>query len=784
MTNRRIEIDVVLNTEQVDQGFQEINEGGKKVGETFTGVGETFTGVGSAITKLGDNATQKLGAVGESASGAISAVVGLGQAAQAGASSFSGLIGPIGLVAVAIFEVVQAWQEYKDELEGVNARNDAYIASVSELTSALEELASNQVNLNRSEVENLQNLSMVAKLNIEEAQGIRERNAELDKRIFRLDKQIELDKEAIKNAKEQMKSDKALSNNAQAYAYALMNLNKLEKGLQKNLQARTKLQDKLRKKEQEAIEKGLQGSKDFAKFEEYKEKLLERSPKLVQARVQAEAKLEEDSLLNRLKLVEQNEETLKQIAIISANRRIREIGAMETLDIQARSQAIIAETQRLQLELTKIEQNEELKREQERQKRRARYAVYQAKRLAQERKLEGELRQIQSLQIQFAETLGADRREILDRQYRLELEAAKDNDNLKLMAELRYQNALTQLELDEQSKRDQALQQAEKARFDRERQQAQQRANFIFSSLEFDAQQIEDQTAREIALLELRYKKEISLNEYTQDQITELQRRESIERQKILDSSFDSSIDKLKTMSQDLLKESTGAIYQSLVDAGQFDLTFEELKYDFEQKVNQTRQEMIKAQNANDVALYQQKEQEITSLTSQYEAERNKIRAQESQAIPLMFGNILKGLGQQASAEAVMELARGFSKLGSPLTAGFAPAHFKASAIFAGVAASAGVGGAILTNNANTAISRAGRGANGNNLNDSSPTGLTQTNTTPQREQAESREIVYNINFGGAVIYDTQTAAEQAFADRLTNLQNRTRRGAPRRRGA
>lgn len=109
-------------------------------------------------------------------------------------------------------------------------------------------------------------------------------------------------------------------------------------------------------------------------------------------------------------------------------------------------------------------------------------------------------------------------------------------------------------------------------------------------------------------------------------------------------------------------------------------------------------------------------------------------------------------------------------------TAGFAPAHFKASAIFAGVAATAGVGGAILTNNANTAISRAGR--DGGTV---SPTGTPQTATTPEREQAETSSMVFNINFGGAVIYDTKKSAEQALADRITNIQNSRRRGAPRR---
>jgi len=41
--------------------------------------------------------------------------------------------------------------------------------------------------------------------------------------------------------------------------------------------------------------------------------------------------------------------------------------------------------------------------------------------------------------------------------------------------------------------------------------------------------------------------------------------------------------------------------------------------------------------------------------------------------------------------------------------------------------------------------------------------------------------MVFNINFGGAVIYDTKRSAEQALADRITSLQNTRRRGAPRR---
>jgi len=75
-----------------------------------------------------------------------------------------------------------------------------------------------------------------------------------------------------------------------------------------------------------------------------------------------------------------------------------------------------------------------------------------------------------------------------------------------------------------------------------------------------------------------------------------------------------------------------------------------------------------------------------------------------------------------------------------------------------------------------------GGGGSSASSGSATPTGSPTTNQAPQREQAEAAPMVFNINFGGAVIYDTQKAAEQALADRITNLQNTNRRGAPRRR--
>ena len=499
---------------------------------------------------------------------------------------------------------------------------------------------------------------------------------------------------------------------------------------------------------------------------------LKESPEFRKKIAEQEAKILSDARINELQATKDNIRTQIKIAEIGSKQKIREIKAIEDIRQKVKNKAIKAEESRLQAEITAIEKAGADKRKLEAEKRRQRAKVERARaealELAQARQLQAELKNIRALELELMRIQGASAIDLATKRYNDELALAGKNANQKIIAEKRYQNEITRIEQEAQTKR-----------FIEESRQDQQRSNFIFSSLEFDAQQIEDQTARELALLNLRYEKEIRLNQHTQEEITELQRREAIERQRILDSSLNQSIDKLKGMSQDLLKESTSAIYQSLVDAGNFELQFEELKHEFDKEVGQTREEMLKAQASNDIALFQQKEQEITNLTAQYESERKQIRAQESQTIPLLFGNILKGLGQQASVEAVMELAKGFSKLGSPLTAGFAPAHFKASAIIAGIAATAGAGGAMLTNNANTAISRAGRGTGSTSA--TSPTGTPQTASTPNREQAETSSMVFNINFGGAVIYDTRRSAEQALADRITTIQNTRRRGAPRR---
>ena len=336
---------------------------------------------------------------------------------------------------------------------------------------------------------------------------------------------------------------------------------------------------------------------------------------------------------------------------------------------------------------------------------RARRAAARAKRLAKEAQLQTELQQIRALEIENIKINGASAVEVLNLRYQEEVKLAKGNANKILAAVKRYENQVTLISQEEQAKRDMQAQEEAARRLEAEKRQAEQRANFIRSTQDFETQQIKDQTERELALLELRYNREREMNEHTQEQITELNRRQAIERQNIINQSIDAQIEKVGEFANQYGAGLAEAAYSSIL----FGESFSEAT-----------------------------------------------------------GQILIALGRQAAVQALMETAKGTAALFvNPAAAGN---HFTAAGMFLGASAAAGIAGKAL-----------GGGGGGGSSAAASPTGSPQIAPTPERETAEESSMTFNINFGGAVIYDTQRAAEVALADRITNLQNTRRRGAPRR---
>jgi hypothetical protein len=141
-----------------------------------------------------------------------------------------------------------------------------------------------------------------------------------------------------------------------------------------------------------------------------------------------------------------------------------------------------------------------------------------------------------------------------------------------------------------------------------------------------------------------------------------------------------------------------------------------------------------------------------------------------AQAMSEAIKSTLAGLAQEAIARSLFETASGFAALaiGGPIAGASASEHFQAAALFAGVGAVAGV--------ASKAVGGGGGGSSGA----VSPTGQAQTMQTQRPEASKSEPMVFNINFGGAVIYDTKAAAERAFADRIVRQINNSNRGSVR----
>ena len=752
MATNKVEIDVILNSKDAEKGFKKVESGAEAVGESFTSVGK-------AVSNLGGQSSKALGQVGSSVGEVVESLGGLSTALKAGGAGFTALLGPIGLVAVAVSELYSAYKEYSNEVDGTNIRIEAFKASATELTSIIERLSDAQIELNLETIKAFRIQSERAQVAIEEAEGLRQKSTALKINIENEQRQIKVIDESIRKAKEQAKTN----------AQALMFASALETDRENRLKAIARLQERLDKITTEADKKAVEGNKQRQVTEKMIQDQLKGSPEARKKILDLETKLLAEARVNELQATKKNLETQRQIARIASEQKVAEIKAIEDISETVRSQAITAERKRLQAEISDIEKGFAEKRRQEAEKRRQRSLAMQARQdataLMNERKLQAELDSIRKLELEGMRINGASARELLEARYNDELAKAKDNANLKLAAEMKYQNELTKLEQSE-----------EQARLSQEQAFAEQRQAFIYDTMEFDISTIKDQTKRELALLELRYDKEIQLNAYTQDQITELQRRATIEREAILNASFDRSMEKLKDMGQELASSSLGAVYQSIVNAGQYDIQLEELKYKLEQDLTEKRQDLIEAQRKGDVEAVRQREQEITDITATFEAERRRIRTEQGQQVPMIFGNILKGLGEQAAIEAMLETARGIA------TAFTAPAlsanHFAAAGVFAAAAVAAGTAGEAITNKASGKVAKASRGAGGSE----SPTGTPQTAPTPQREKADTQPMVFNINFGGAVIYDTQRAAEQALADRITTLQNTHRRGAPRRR--
>lgn len=771
MATNEVEIELVLTgAEEAVDGFKEIGETSKAMADRFVKDNE----------KLGEGLGDLTGNVQD----IVGSVKGLSTALSTSGQGFMALVGPIGAVVAAGYALYETFLNISGAAQEAEDRTEAMAAAAGDLQSKLEALNEKGVILTTEELRKFSRATLQAQLAKE---SVQKRIEKLTPKYAELtDAQEGLNK-AQKTYNEGNIGDVLL----QAIGWtddlteARQRLVKANQDLNKSLDKILPAQVAAGKQLAEAAkqEKELEEQSNESRLARIKEnqtrldtiRLMEQETKVSEelAKVfDAQQKTRRAALEIQLDQNKENEKFLKQLD----ERLKKEVEALENSGkarriIVARGEKEVADIRQAARE------KEQAEEEKARAQRQARRRAANAKAQAMARQRQAEEAQIRQLGYEQLRLDGVDELELLEMQYKDSLKLVGDNANKKLIIEMKYQNELQKIKQEQEAKNIQAMKDQARLEAQEQARLAEQRQAFIQSTMEFQANRIKDETAKELKLLELRYNEEIRLNEYTQDQITEIQRRQTIEREEILNASFNRSMDKLKDMGEELAASSLGAVYQSIINAGQYDLQLEELKYKLEEDLTKKRQELIEAQRTNDVESVRKREQEITDITATFEDERRKIRAEESQAIPMAFGNILKGLGEQAAVEAMMETARGIAT--SFTMPALSANHFAAAGVFAAAAIAAGGAGASITNKASGAIAKAGRGSSSSG--GLSPTGTPQTAPSPQREQADTQAMVFNINFGGAVIYDTQRAAEQALADRITNLQNTRRRGAPRR---
>tara|TARA_Y100000592_G_scaffold3800_2_gene5496 strand:+ start:1403 stop:3682 length:2280 start_codon:yes stop_codon:yes gene_type:complete len=758
MTTNTVDIEVRLD------GAEEAKKGLTGIGETAASMADRFD---KSNSHLGEGLGSLVGNV-EDAQGAFkdlsSTVKSLG---TGGKASFLSLIPAIGGVIAVGYALYETFINITGAAQAAEDANEAAAAAAADLQAKLEALAEKGVEPTTKELERFTRAQLMAQLAKE-----------------KMEKQTE--KISRKLAKETKAQDELTD--------AIINRNSTTRKLLTTLgfynsvsEARIKL-DKAKAESSKAITSALNDQRkaqkklkdaeaQFIAFEERSAEFVATKTKENIERLKTAQLLEAEQEANKdlrdqykFDLEDQHMMLLERLELVAAQAKF-ERNALDEFANNIREELKLHDLVQLKREDIDRRRAELLQKRNEENAKAAAARLAQAQtRLAAEKLLEeraqNELFALRALQLQQIKANGASALEVLDAQHQLELDKAGENNTRRLAADIKYQMSRTQLEKTEADKRA-----AE------EKRQADQRRAFILDSRAFDIDMMHDGIDKELAALELRYDREKQLKEHSEKELTELTRRFTLERTAIQNRALNEQIqgfnDLALSAAESFGRDATKALYDSLTDE-----SFNEARRDLSETVNQQIEAERKAirefegTQVERVKATEDANQRILDLQREFTKSRRDIEEQEKSALPRAIGEILVALGQQAAVESLMFGAKAIAALFT--NPALAANYGIASGVMAGAAASAGIYGRSL------GASSAPRGGGGSPS--VSPLGTPQVAPDEGREQAETSTTVFNVNFGGAVVYDTRRAAEIALADRITTLQNMNRRGAPRRR--
>lgn len=690
-----IEIDVELN------GAQDIKEG---LGSIGTAGKSLAASMGVANEKLGEG----LEGVGESVFGLTDSLAelkhGMGVVSQTGIKGFTALLGPIGMVVTAGFALFETFKMISGAAQEAEENAQAMAAAASDLQSKLEALSEKGVQPTAADLQKFSRVTIEAQFAKDKLEKAQEKLTKTFQRGFDAEQKLAKARADLAKATD---NEKILSLSKEL-TQATRELNAARAEESKQLAKLQPLQTEVNKKIKAGEDLYKEHEETSAEF--LKAKILEN----IETRKSIQLKEAENNMIGQA--LENHKIEIERIAeLAKARAKANEENQKQLLaqhkaldaDIKKVNQVDLAnetaERKRDDLILARMQKEKEA-----RSKRRENALKAMREREAQAQKEEAlalrvfaEQSRIRQLELESEDDSVEKQIKLAKHRYDTQLKLAKNNLNLARIATLEYNAEIKEI----RTKEAQDALEIDKAKIE-------QAKAFSRETALFNAEQIQNNFERESELLRLNYDNKLAMAKGNQEQITELNRRFGIERQKLTANEAAKSSEKVESFFSNLGRGMAQVAVNSILMGKSF--------------------------------------KEAT-------------------------GQLLLSLAQQAGVEALMETARGVSKALNPITAPLAAAHFKAAGIFTAAAVAAGSAGTALGGGGSGGISGGGGGG-------ASPMGSPQTSTAPERQEATSSSMVFNVNFSGAVVYDTKKAAEMALADRITNVMNTQRRGAPRRR--
>lgn len=404
-------------------------------GSLSTAIGQT----GGAFGTMGDAQSQAFGGLLNSSGSAVGALGQVSIAAKAAGGSFMTMLGPIGLVAVGVFELVKAFRTYLDTQDKVQAKVDAYKASLSEMTTTYEILAAKQVEVSKEEMRELQRLNNEGKIRIELAQELRETQKNVYRELARAEAKAE------KQSKELQRISALNLSTEKKRALAAGPLQKLSV----IYEDQRKLKEQLNKMDERALEIAKEGYPFRLAFEQKLLELEQRSPILLKQRAEQEQSLLMQLEQTKNKTFTQSYETRLKAYELEFMARKAQIQKMKFTDEAYYERALYLAGRIYDEQVFKLnKQEDDLAKARSRARAKARQRQ-KAKELADQQRAEQERFNLafQAIQnnIKLSESGFTQERRLLEVQYAQKVALAKDNHQKLLIAEQEYQLALNAL---------------------------------------------------------------------------------------------------------------------------------------------------------------------------------------------------------------------------------------------------------------------------------------------------------------------------------------------------